>query len=91
MRYPNETLVYVYKDSNSRAWLEYTPSVNQEEESHFYGSLGEVLEPFSEYQSDGDVRMSCIIINIHNEEEFLIKNLKYILQPSKEIKTYFWH
>jgi len=49
MRYPNETLVYVYKDSNSRAWLEYTPSVNQEEESHFYGSLGEVLEPFSEY------------------------------------------
>ena len=30
-------------------------------------------------------------MDIVDEEEFLINNLKYIVQPSESIKNYFWH
>ena len=75
LKYPNEALVYVYKNKFGRSWLEYTPTVDTKEEDNLLlKRLGYRLHKPVEYASEQSAN-SCISINITDEEEFLIQNM----------------
>lgn len=90
LKFPLGATVFVYKNQFGRSWLEYTPNLNKrDEDTELLKLLGYKMEQPIEYNSDAS--NSNISINIIDEEEFLVRNLKYIVQPTEKFMSYLLH
>ena len=78
LKYQNNVLVFVYKNSYGRSWLEYTPNIHsKEQDMDLLNRFGVQLESPLDYNRDGS--FSHISVNIQDEEDFLAENMDYII------------
>ena len=84
LQYPDGTLIYVYKCREGKSWLEFTPETS--DPVGFWQSKNK-----DDYDPEEDDELDCVVVNIKNEQEFMVKNLDYIIDPPKKIQDYMWH
>jgi len=87
LNYPDGTLAYVYKDTHGKSWLEFAPDVI----SGTHPRLSKYIENILDFSLEDNEDISCVEVDIKNEEEFLVKNIDFILDPPDTIKMYLWH
>lgn len=80
-----KTLVYLYADNNGDAWLEYDCDQIDEEVLNGY-PFDEAWKAYLDFE--GGLDEETQIYNIHDKQTFLLKNNKFIRNPTDEMKSF---